>query len=142
MRASLRREKIRNAGHLLTTVNDFTNPSRLPLDPPLRLLGADPCVPRRVAGNRLLRRGFRVRSHPADLRVRRELPDPKVSPGAEHRVPERLHIRGHVRGPRGAELGGGLRIRARPDRSLVGAQPVVVDNRGGAVRVHSEEREV
>jgi hypothetical protein len=85
------------------------------------------------------RRGVRVRPHPADLRVRGQLPHPEVPAVAEHRGAQRVHLRCHAGAPPGSELGRCVQNGPGPPRRVAGAQPQLVDHRRGPVRVHRDQ---
>lgn len=142
MRASLWSAKVRNAGDISTAVNDTSNVDRNTSNGRLHLLKADSSIPRRVGEDRVSGGAVHLRANPADIRVRLKLPNPEVSPGAEHRGAECRHIGGDAGGAHIRELGGGVPDRDGPAGGVAGTELVVVDRRGGPVRVHSEEREV
>ncbi|CAL5086446.1 unnamed protein product [Urochloa decumbens] len=102
----------------------------------LRLLGARARLPRRAGAHCQGRRRVRLRPDPSDLRVRRQLPDPEVFVGAEHRGAQRLHLHRHAGAPPGAELGRRVPAGPGPPRSVAGAQPQLVGHRRRPVRVH------
>jgi len=139
MRTSIRSEEIPHVRCLPATINSAALTRRRSANDNLRLGGTDPTVSRRVAGNRVGGGAIRVRAHPADLRLRRELPHPEVSPGAEHRGAELVHFVRRARVPPRDELGGGAEARDGALRRVAGAQSLVVGHRAGAVRLHRQE---
>ncbi|CAJ1956324.1 unnamed protein product [Sphenostylis stenocarpa] len=142
MRTSIRRAEVRDARRIHAALNGASLIGWRRFNGDIRIQRADFSFPRRVGGNRVGGGSLRVRSHPSDLRVRGELPDPEVSAGAEHSDAERVHLSCDAGGPPGAELGGGVQDWAGTVGRLAGAEPVVVDHRDCSVRVHREELEV
>ena len=142
MRAGVRRAQVRHARRVHAAFHRAAHRHRRPARRHLRLLQGDTHPPRRVPGDRRCRPPLRRRPHPADLRLRRQLPDPEVPAGAEHRGAERLHLRGHARRARRPELVRRLQAWPRPARRLADPQPQLVGHRAGAVRVHRRLRQV
>ncbi|XP_039796332.1 uncharacterized protein LOC120661509 isoform X3 [Panicum virgatum] len=139
VRAGVRRREVRDAGRVPAALDGAAHGHRRAARRHVRLLGAAAAAARPVAGDRRRRHGVRVRPHPADLRVRRQLPHPEVPAGAEHRGAQRLHPRGQLRAPRAAQLNRRVRAGPGPARGLAHAQPHVVAPRPGPVRVHRVE---
>ena len=142
MRTSIRSSKVRDVRSLHAAVNDSSLTSRRSVDRDIRIQRTDANIPRGITENRVGGSTLCVRVDPTDIRIRGELPDPEVSPSAEHSGTERVHISGDAGGPPGDELGGGVREWVGAVGGVAGAEPVVVDNGDWTVRVHSEEREV
>jgi len=101
MRTSIRSEEIPHVRDIPATIHSAALTRRRSTNHYLRLRGTNPTDARRVAGNRVGGGAFRVRAHPSDLRLRRELPHPEVPPGAEHRGAELVHFMRHARVPSG-----------------------------------------
>lgn len=139
MRTSVRGEEIPHVGRVPATIHGAADTRGFSANRNLRLSGTNPAVSRRVAANRVGGGAFRVRAHPSDLRVRRELPHPEVSPGAEHRGAELVHFVRHARVPPRVQLGGGEQAGDGPVWRVAGAQHLLVGHRGGAVHLHREE---
>ncbi|GMN58153.1 hypothetical protein TIFTF001_027254 [Ficus carica] len=142
VRASVRSAEVRNAGDISAAVNDTSDVDRNNTNGGVCVLGEDTDIPGGVGGDSGGGGGVHIRADAADIRVRRELPDPEVSAGAEHSGAERVHFGGDAGGAHRAELGGGVLGGAGAAGGFAGAELVVVDNSGGSVRVHCEEREV
>lgn len=142
MWTSIWSSKVRNARHISTKINHPPNVGRFPPHLGLHLLRTSPNISRRIPENRLRGRLLRVRPHPSNLCLRRQLPNPKVPTSSKHSGSKCIHISRHVRCTPVAELGGGVQDWARAFGRVAGAEPVVVDHRGGAVCVYRQEREV
>ncbi|KAL7000107.1 hypothetical protein U1Q18_001265 [Sarracenia purpurea var. burkii] len=142
MRTSLRSQEIRNAWDLSPEIHHPPQRNRRPRHLNLHLLQADPYITRRVPGDRLRRRALRLRPHPPDIRLRRQLPHPKVSASAEHRRAERLHSGGDAGPAPGAELGADLPAGTGFAGRGADVELVVVGDCDCSVCLHSVEREV
>ncbi|GMN49872.1 hypothetical protein TIFTF001_019035 [Ficus carica] len=136
VRASIRSTKIRNARRV-SSKSDSSPPDHSHSDHRhLCLIEADPALSRRANESGFGGGDLRLRSDPADIRVRGELPDPEVPAGAEHCDAEHVHIGGDAAGARADELGGGVQAGAGAAWGVAGAELVVVDHSWGSVLVH------
>ena len=142
LRAGVRRAQAGHAGRVPAAFDGAPDGHRRAPRRGLRLLGAHPRLPRRVGAHRPRRRRVRVRAHPADLRVRGQLPDPEVPAGAEHRGAQRLHLHGDAGAAPGAHLARRRPPRDGSPRRRARAQPQLVDHRAGAVWVHRHQPQV
>lgn len=137
MRAGLRSKDLQYARRLPAAIHnppdDHSNTSHCYL----RLLKAPVGAHGRVRDNSGGSRSICVRSHPADLRVRRQFSDPEVFAGAEHCGAQRLHIILHHIRPRLAVVAGGVQAGLGSLRGGVRAELVVVDCCHCPVRIHS-----
>ncbi|RWW13442.1 hypothetical protein GW17_00022837 [Ensete ventricosum] len=139
VRAGVRRPQVRDARSIPPAVDGAAHGHRRATCGDLRLVAANPGASGGVAGDRQGGVGLRLRADPADLCIRRQLPDPEVPAGTEHRGAERLHLGRDAGGAPAPELGSGVQGRAGAAGRLAGAEPVLVHHRGGAVRVHRHQ---
>ncbi|KAJ6822455.1 putative protein DETOXIFICATION 40 [Iris pallida] len=142
MRAGVRGQQVRDARRVPPAVDGAPDGDGGPARRAVRLLPADPCPPRRVGEDRQGRVDIRLRAHPADIRLRGQLPHPEVPAGAEHHRAQRLHLHRHHRGPPRAELAGGLPLGMGPARRLPGAQLLLVGHRRRTVPLHRAQPQV
>ncbi|GFP90447.1 protein transparent testa 12, partial [Phtheirospermum japonicum] len=142
LRAGVRRAALRDARRLHATRHRGAVPVQ-PLDRGvLPALAAAPPRPRRVGEGVGAGSAVRLRPDPAGVRVRGQLPDPEIPPGAEHRGAERVDVTRGAGVPSGYVLGCGVQGWVGAVGGGAGAEPVVVDHCFGAVCVHRVEPKV
>uniref|UniRef100_A0A7N0TBQ7 Multidrug and toxic compound extrusion protein n=1 Tax=Kalanchoe fedtschenkoi TaxID=63787 RepID=A0A7N0TBQ7_KALFE len=96
MRAGIWCTQIQHAGHVPPTINHPAHPHRHPHHPNLRLLQTHTPSTWRASKHCIRRRPLCLRPHPSSLRLRLQLPHPKVPPSAEHRRSWRIHFPRHL----------------------------------------------
>ena len=139
MWTSVWREKIRHARRLSPKIRRFAHAHRRPPHHNICFLQTHSAFPRGVAGDRFRGVSLRLRPYPSDLRLRDELPYPKVPPGAKHRCSECLHCDRHSLRSSSPKLARCLQARVGFTRGVSRAQPLVVDHSGGSVRLYCDE---
>ena len=108
MRAGIWSPQVRNARRLSAESNDRADFDWHPNDGDLRPIRAYLALTRRINGCGVRSSSFRLRTHPANICLRCELPHTKIPPIPEHCGPECVHIGGDACGAPAAELGGGV----------------------------------
>ncbi|RRT72565.1 hypothetical protein B296_00010874 [Ensete ventricosum] len=139
MRPSLRRAQVRDARSIPAALDGAPDGDRNTSGGGVRLLEAATTATGAIGRDRNGRVDLRVRPHPADLRLRRQLPDPEVPAGSEHRDAERVDLRRRRGGAPGAELGGGVQGWFGLVGGLPGVEPELVDHSGGPISIHRDE---
>ncbi|RWV89377.1 hypothetical protein GW17_00048476 [Ensete ventricosum] len=139
MRPSLRRAQVRDARSIPAALDGAPDGDRNTSGGGVRLLEAATTATGAIGRDRKGRVDLRVRPHPADLRLRRQLPDPEVPAGSEHRDAERVDLRRRRGGAPGAELGGGVQGWFGLVGGLPGVEPELVDHSGGPISIHRDE---
>ncbi|RZS15492.1 hypothetical protein BHM03_00047363 [Ensete ventricosum] len=139
MRPSLRRAQVRDARSIPAALDGAPDGDRNTSGGGVRLLEAATTATGAIGRDRKGRVDLRVRPHPADLRLRRQLPDPEVPAGSEHRDAERVDLRRRRGGAPGAELGGGVQGWFGLVGGLPGVEPELVDHSGGPISIHRDD---
>lgn len=142
MWASLRSSEVRNARGLLAEIDDPALDNGNTLDRPVRLLGTDFDITGRISEDCVCGGGVRVWPNSSNLRLRRELPNPKIPSSSKHSGAERIYIRRNPIDSLLVELGSGLQGGARIAGGVVDVELVVVDYCDCTVCLYCEEREV
>lgn len=139
MRPSLRSPKIRNARHLPPKSKHPPLPNWPTNYPHLRFLETSPNPHRPILSYLLFSSAIPLRSNPPNLRLRVQLPHPKISPIPIHRAPHSLHISGCTWRALDSELFGGVQGGTGVVGGGVGAEFFMVGGGGGTICLYSEE---
>ncbi|KAL8536003.1 hypothetical protein ACS0TY_011588 [Phlomoides rotata] len=135
VRAGVRRSQIPHARNLYAEIGGPSIVDRNTPNDDLHILESKPSIARRIGVSHLRRRSVRLGANPLNLRLRSEFRDAKIPASAEHREPGRLHIGSGAYAPHFHDVGGVVRVPLGDVGGGAGAEFVMVDHRGGAVRV-------